>query len=167
MGCASGTDVLSVFLFFPLGIIIDASFLNSRLRATWSTPQLGQNTQFVPNYRSPGQTYIVKLPAINDSSVLHNAPVSEAKLQEVYDLVYCSEESTNPRGEVLDQIIQLPIRAPGGGYNPEKISHTHLRLIYRAIYGRDPHAPAHRQTVPAAPQRSIKNILERISLNLL
>ena len=81
---------------------------------------MGRGAQFVPNYRGPGRNYIVKLPAINDNTIIHEAPVNEAKLQEIYDFVYCSEESSNPRGEVLDQVIQLPIRAPGGGWNPEK-----------------------------------------------
>ena len=77
---------------------------------------------------------------------MHEAPVNDAKLDKVYEFLYCSEEATNPRGEVLDQFIQIPIRSPGEGHNPEKISRCQLALVYRIIYGRD-----NTQTAQAPP----------------
>ena len=102
---------------------------------TWSTPNLGLGSVFVPNYRSDEQMYVIKIPTLYDSNEEHEAPVSESKLGIVYNLVFCSDLAKNPYGEPKNQLIKLPKQYGADGYNSERITYRHLVSVYQVLYG--------------------------------
>ena len=79
--------------------------------------------------------YIIKLPALSDVNVVHEAPVSEEKLGLVYNIVYCSDAMKNLAGEPKNQPIGLPLQYGRPGYNFESITYGHLVQVYQVLYG--------------------------------
>ena len=107
----------------------------SNRSSQWSTPNLGMGSQFVPNYRTGGRIYVIKLPALSNIHEEHEAPVTEDKLNYIYNSVYCSDEAKNVHNEPKDQLIKLPFQHGLSGYNNEHITYRHLVKIYQVLYG--------------------------------